>query len=699
VMSKSLRTRQRYAKSFKNQTQLDRFFDAHPSTSMIPQVRRVSDRSISSAEESEQSVEFIGESHIILDDNNREVSVGLSTVPESELTIGTPSGSNNSPLDEELSDNDEEIISQNPVEEGADMEAWEEELEQDINNLPIEIKDWAALRTQIKADLKKNAKKFALSQINKLMIICNFATLRLKGRSRVEASLEIAAQWHEQDGVWFSRKVRALARHYQIFEQLPVESRGGLRNARSLLKDELVKKRVLDYLQSLPTGKVMPKALQATINTVILSGLGITPKKPISTRTARRWLIKLGWRYTQVKKGVYMDGHEQADVVKYRQEEFLPLMAKFEARMAHYEGPELMRVAPTLQPGEREIIPNFHDESTFHANEEVRSVWLQKGEQPLRKKGRGRLIHVSAFINPETGRLVLLDEEGDIVRDSTKIIYPGSGGDPWWDCAQLLKQMEDAIHIFEAANPGKQGLFIFDQSSAHASLPPDALKAFEMNKSDGGKQRHQRDTIIPDTNPVEEHRGKPQKMTLPDGKPKGLQRVLEERGFDVRKLRAKCSPVCPIESQRCCLARLLSQQDDFKNQPSMLKTFIKGHGHECIFLPKFHCELNPIEMVSISLNLVVSLSYCSQYWGWCKYRYREVDKKTFQDAKDAAKQYLEACPTEVIQRFINRSWRFMSAYRLGLTGHAAAWAVKKQKQHRQVSQRAMMSIEAVLNTS
>jgi len=91
--------------------------------------------------------------------------------------------------------------------------------------------------------------------------------------------------------------------------------------------------------------------------------------------------------------------------------------------------------------------------------------------------------------------------------------------------------MEGAIQIFEAAHPGKQSLFIFDQSSAHAS--PDALKAFEMNKSDGGKQRQQRDTIIPTTNPVEELRGKPQKMTLPNGKPKGLQRVLEERGFNV----------------------------------------------------------------------------------------------------------------------------------------------------------------------
>jgi len=29
----------------------------------------------------------------------------------------------------------------------------------------------------------------------------------------------------------------------------------------------------------------------------------------------------------------------------------------------------------------------------------------------------------------------------------------------------------------------------------------------------------------------------------------------------------------------------------------MLETLIKEAGHECIFLPKFHCELNPIEMV------------------------------------------------------------------------------------------------------
>ena len=196
-----------------------------------------------------------------------------------------------------------------------------------------------------------------------------------------------------------------------------------------------------------------------------------------------------------------------------------------------------------------------------------------------------------------TGRLAVRDKGGNITDEARKIIYPGSGGDPWWDTNQLLEQVKHAVNVFEQAHPKCVALFIFDQSSAHASLGPDSLKAFEMNKSDGGKQRVQRDTIIPQSNPIVEHRGKVQKMTLADGTQKGLERVLTERGFDVRGMRAKCSPVCPMENTNCCMARLLSKQEDFMNQVSMLETLIQKSGHECIFLPKFHCELNPIEMV------------------------------------------------------------------------------------------------------
>ena len=141
-------------------------------------------------------------------------------------------------------------------------------------------------------------------------------------------------------------------------------------------------------------------------------------------------------------------------------------------------------------------------------------------------------------------------------------------------------------------------LFIFDNSSAHASLPPDALRAFDMNKGDGGKQWKQCNTIIPQSNPDHLKWGCPQKMTTPSGEPQGFQSILEECGFNIRGLQTKCSPVCQFESTGCCMARLLSQQDDFQNQISMLKQLIRDAGHKCVFLPKFHCELNPIEMVS-----------------------------------------------------------------------------------------------------
>lgn len=92
----------------------------------------------------------------------------------------------------------------------------------------------------------------------------------------------------------------------------------GVANARSWLHDESVQARARDWLTAQPTGKVTPRAFQRAINAIIFPDLNIVTKKPLSERTARRWLIKLGWRRTVVRKGVYMDGHEREDVVKYR---------------------------------------------------------------------------------------------------------------------------------------------------------------------------------------------------------------------------------------------------------------------------------------------------------------------------------------------------------------------------------------------
>ncbi|KAG2755653.1 hypothetical protein P692DRAFT_20844483 [Suillus brevipes Sb2] len=425
-----------------------------------------------------------------------------------------------------------------------DAEEWEQELDSTV-----------ASNTEILGQ-----KALPLSHINQLLILSNFTTLHLKGASRIGASLEIACQWHDGNGNWFACQVHALARHYQIFEQLPVERRGGSKNARSFLHDESVQNCARMWLSNLPIGTVTLRALQSAVMTTIFPELGIVPKNPISKCTAQRWLIKLGWRRTVIRKGVYMDGHERED----------------------------------------------------------------------------------------------------------------SNSDPWWTHENLLEQIKSAIEIHkEVSSPGCQALFIFDNSSAHTSLPPDALKAFNMNKFD----------VIPLTNPDISRRGLVQKMTNAKDEPEGLKTVLEERGFNVQGLCAKCSPVCPIDNKSCCMARLLSQQDDFSCQTLMLEELIRSKGHKCIFLPKFHFELNPIEM----------------YWGWCKYHYREASKLSFAAAKKAAQEILDSYPVEVNWRFINRSYHFMSAYRIGLTGKVAEWVVCKQRQHCQVSQCVMMAIEAVLS--
>jgi hypothetical protein len=70
-----------------------------------------------------------------------------------------------------------------------------------------------------------------------------------------------------------------------------------------------------------------------------------------------------------------MDGHEWEDVVKYHEKVFLPKMKEFERWMAHYKGPELTCVEPVLQPGEKELTTEFHNESCCQQNEFKSSAW------------------------------------------------------------------------------------------------------------------------------------------------------------------------------------------------------------------------------------------------------------------------------------------------------------------------------------
>ena len=177
----------------------------------------------------------------------------------------------------------------------------------------------------------------------------------------------------------------------------------------------------------------------------------------------------------------------------------------------------------------------------------------------------GRLIHVSDFIKRWCLTCSFGQKWWNHSRCS-KDYLSRLTRQSMWDNSQLMDQMRSAIETFKAAHPDCQALFIFDQSSAHTSLPTDALKAFEMNKTNGGKEHCQHDTIIPESNPDPQFCSQAQSMTTTSGEAKGLKQTLEEHGFNVSKVKAKCSPMCPFESTNCCMAQLLSQQDNFVNQ-------------------------------------------------------------------------------------------------------------------------------------
>ena len=198
------------------------------------------------------------------------------------------------------------------------------------------------------------------------------------------------------------------------------------------------------------------------------------------------------------------------------------------------------------------------------------------------------------------------------------------------------------------------------------SFAEDALNINNMNMNPGRKQRKLRDTIIPLNNPDlapsdEDTRGQIQWMSFSDdhidpklrGQPKGVRAVLQERKSVWHKFTAICKErgtkvvgkcasctksqtrkdaerrvalakamwqddlvsvedtkliesetLSRADDQWCCMHHVLLLQEDFRTEKPLVQSIIETARHVCLFLPRFHCELNPIEML----------------WGFTKYR-------------------------------------------------------------------------------
>ena len=64
-----------------------------------------------------------------------------------------------------------------------------------------------------------------------------------------------------------------------------------------------------------------PEELEKSIlsgSTIRLDG-SIDKRAGIRSKTARKWLDRLGYKWKKVRKGAFFDGHERKDVVEYRE--------------------------------------------------------------------------------------------------------------------------------------------------------------------------------------------------------------------------------------------------------------------------------------------------------------------------------------------------------------------------------------------
>jgi hypothetical protein len=359
------------------------------------------------------------------------------------------------------------------------------------------------------------------------------------------------------------------------------------------------------------------------------------------------------------RKGVYVDGHERQDVIEYRKM-YLRKLAILES--THRPPPLCVDGIvqenignPTAQ---RQLVLLYHDESCFHANEGPSWQWAEEGKLAIRPKSAGRGIMVSDFITEHDGFLALTDGE----HEHAKLRYPsipkfarvlfryGSQSEGYWNCEKFLIQVETAVQIAEKKYPTQNFtlVFIFDQSSGHTAYPEDALNAHRMNVSDGGKQPKRRDTVW---------NGRAQSMTTASGQPKGLRTVLEERNVNTAGM------------NKADMVKVLADMHDFKVQKTRVEELISKHGHKCIFLPKYHCELNPIERV----------------WGQAKRYTRTNCDYSFTGLDKTINPALDSVSVSLIRKYYRRVREYHRAYREGKSGGLdVESAVKLYKSHRRV---------------
>lgn len=284
----------------------------------------------------------------------------------------------------------------------------------------------------------------------------------------------------------------------------------------------------------------------------------------------------------------------------------------------------------------------FHDETTFHSNDFEKTRWGTKDDHILVPKSKGAGIMISDFISENEGFLSLTDDElkkaqaeyPGIKRYARESIEYGENKDGYWTSEKFMDQIKRCVKLAEFKYPPSDGykiVWIFDHSSCHGAYSDDALIATRMNAKPGGKQPAMRDTTW---------NGKVQRMVFNLGVPKGLIQILTERG--------KYRKGMKLKEMRMEIA----SHKDFAEEKTKIEQYLIANGHICIFLPKFHCELNRIE----------------RCWAQAKRYTRAHCNYSIDGLRNNIPQALDSISNENIRSHFRKVRHYMFGYMQGCVG-------------------------------
>ena len=108
---------------------------------------------------------------------------------------------------------------------------------------------------------------------------------------------------------------------------------------------------------------------------------------------------------------------------------------------------------------------------------------------------------------------------------------------------------------------------------------------------------------------------------------------------------------------------------DFNDQTTILQNEVEGRGHVCLYLPKFHCELNPIE----------------NCWCYAKKHTRAHCNGSIVRLRKIIPEAFDTVTKDMIARFFCKCDDYQAAYLEGHSCHTVDKTIKQYKSHRRVA--------------